>query len=82
MRFTEPGNKLNQDCQMVYFQAKKSQFGQMLEGQRFENVNIFYDHLKYYTDIGAILWPLGKFCVHLVHFCGFGIMRQEKIWQP
>jgi hypothetical protein len=30
---------------------------------------LFYDLLKYFTDIlRAILWPLGNFCVHLVHF--------------
>jgi hypothetical protein len=28
--------------------------------------------------IWDILLPFGTFCVHLVHFCGFGIMYQEK----
>jgi hypothetical protein len=29
----------------------------MFEGLRLENVDIFYGHLKYITDIGDILWP-------------------------
>jgi hypothetical protein len=34
---------------MVYFQTKKSQFGQILEGLTMENVGIFYGHLEYFT---------------------------------
>jgi hypothetical protein len=55
-----------------------------------ENVDIFYGHLDYFTDIWDILGP---FCVHLVHFSSFGVLRQEKsgnpvqqckytVWQP
>jgi hypothetical protein len=47
-----------------------------LEGLRGENYDIFYGHLKYFTD-------------HLVHFelvwyifYGFGIMYQEKSGNP
>jgi hypothetical protein len=29
-----------------------------------------------------ILNPFGTFCVHLVHFSGFGIMYQEKSGNP
>jgi hypothetical protein len=36
---------------------------------------IFYRHL-------VILWPFGTFCVHLVHFSGFGIMHHEKSGNP
>jgi hypothetical protein len=43
-----------------------------------ENVEIFYGHLEYFTDIWDILWQLGTFCVHLLHFFGFGIMHQEE----
>jgi hypothetical protein len=43
-----------------------------------ENVELFYGHLEYFTDIRDILWPFGTFYVNLVHFSGFGIMYQEK----
>jgi hypothetical protein len=42
---------------------------------------LVYVHLEYFTDIWEIVWLFGIFCVHLVHFCGFGIMYQRKIWQ-
>jgi hypothetical protein len=64
-----------QSSQMVCFQTKNPKFGQTLEGLRWENVDIswpfgiFYDHFC-------------KFCVHLVHFPGFGIMLSRTIWQP
>jgi hypothetical protein len=32
--------------------------------------------LEYFTDIWDILGPFGTFCVHLVHFPGFGTLRQ------
>jgi hypothetical protein len=38
--------------------------------------------LEYFTDIWDILKPFGNFCVHLIHFCGFGIMHQEKSGNP
>jgi hypothetical protein len=47
-----------------------------------KNVDIFYGHLGYFTDIWNILLPFGTFCVHLVHFSGFGIMYQEKSGNP
>jgi hypothetical protein len=33
-------------------------------------------------EISSILWPLGTFCIHLVHFSGFFIMYQEKSGNP
>jgi hypothetical protein len=39
-------------------------------------------YLKYFMDIWDTLWPFGTFCVHLVHFSGFGIMYQEKSGNP
>jgi hypothetical protein len=52
-------------------------------------VDVFYGHLEYYTDIWDILWPLGTFCVHWVHFVfigyifsGFGITHHEKSGNP
>jgi hypothetical protein len=38
--------------------------------------------LEYFTDICDILRAFGTFCVHLVHFSGFGTMRQEKSGSP
>jgi hypothetical protein len=32
--------------------------------------------------IWDILLPFGTFCVHLVHFSGFGILYQEKSGDP
>jgi hypothetical protein len=34
-----------------------------------------YGHLEYLWDIFR---PFDTFCIHLVHFSGFGIMYQEK----
>jgi hypothetical protein len=38
-----------------FFSNQKSQFGKILEGLRWENVDIFYGHLEYFTDIWDIL---------------------------
>jgi hypothetical protein len=38
-----------------FFSNQKSQFGQILEGLRLENMDIFYGHLEYSTDIWDIL---------------------------
>jgi hypothetical protein len=37
------------------FSNQKSQFGQILEGLRWENVAIFYGYLEYFTNICDIL---------------------------
>jgi hypothetical protein len=59
------------------------------EGPRLENVNIFicpfgifYGDLGYFMTIWYILYSFGTFCIHLVHFSGFGIMHQEKSGNP
>jgi hypothetical protein len=44
------------------FSNQKSKFGSILEGLRLENVDIFYGHMEYFTDIWDILW----LCVHFV----------------
>jgi hypothetical protein len=44
-----------------------------------ENIDIFYGNLEYFMDIWDIVWPLGTFCVNLVHLSGFGIMHQENL---
>jgi hypothetical protein len=38
-----------------FFSNQKSQFGKILEGLRWENVNIFYGHLEYFTNFWDIL---------------------------
>jgi hypothetical protein len=40
---------------MVYFQSKNPNLGKFLRGLRLENFDIFYGHLKYFTDIRDIL---------------------------
>jgi hypothetical protein len=64
------------------FSNQKSQFGSILEGLRFENIDTFYGYLKYFMDIWDILCPFGRFCVHLEQFSGFGVMYQEKLANP
>jgi hypothetical protein len=38
--------------------------------------------LEYFTDIWDISWSFGTFCVHLVHFSGFGFIYLEKSGNP
>jgi hypothetical protein len=47
-----------------------------------ENIDIFYGHLEYFTDIWDIVRPFGTLYVDLVHFSGFGFMYQEKSGNP
>jgi hypothetical protein len=61
---------------------QKSQFGKILEGTRSKMVDVFYDHLEYFTHIWDILWPIGTFCVHLVYFFRFWYHAPWIIWQP
>jgi hypothetical protein len=42
----------------------KIQIWQILEGLRWENVDVFEGHLEYFTDVWDILCPFGTFCVH------------------
>jgi hypothetical protein len=65
---------------MVYFQTKNlnlDTFWRALDWKMFYG-HIFHGHLEYFMDILYILCPFGIFCVHLVHFFGFGIMFQDK----
>jgi hypothetical protein len=57
-----------QGCQMAYFQTKKLQFGEILEGLAIEDVGIFCGHLVYFVAIWYILWPFGIFYGYLVYF--------------
>jgi hypothetical protein len=71
-----------------FFSNQKYQFGQILEGFRGENVDIFYGLWEYFMDIWDILLPFGTFvviwyfCGHLVHFFWFGYHVPTKTWQP
>jgi hypothetical protein len=47
-----------------------------------ENGGIFHIRLVNFQAIWYILWHFGIFCGHSVHFPRFGILHQEKIWQP
>jgi hypothetical protein len=61
---------------------QKSQFGKIGDSLKWENVDIFYEHLEYFTDIWDILRPIGTFCVYLVHFYPVLVSCTKKIWQP
>jgi hypothetical protein len=47
-----------------------------------ENVDIFYGHLEYFTDIRDILRPFGTFVFIWYISSGFGIMYREKSGNP
>jgi hypothetical protein len=49
----------------MFFSNQKSQFGNIFQGLRLENVDIFYGHLEYFTEIWGIY-------DHLVHFVFIG----------
>jgi hypothetical protein len=58
---------------MVSFQVKNTNLGKFWRALcRMENVDIFYAHFEYFTDIWDILRQFGTFCVRLVHFFRFG----------
>jgi hypothetical protein len=44
-----------QGCHMVCFPTKNPDLGKNRHGLRLENVDIFYGHLEYFTDIWDIL---------------------------
>jgi hypothetical protein len=47
---------MRQDCQMVSFQTKNSNLDKLRRAlHRWENVDIFYGHLEYFSDIWDIL---------------------------
>jgi hypothetical protein len=43
-----------------------------------ENVDIFYDHSEYFTEIWDNVWPFGTFCVHLVHYLPVLVQCSKK----
>jgi hypothetical protein len=70
---------------MVSFQTKNPNLGKILEGLRWEKIDIFSGHLEYFTDIWDILQTFGTFYDRLVHFVffwyifsSFGILYLEK----
>jgi hypothetical protein len=46
---------------MVSFQTKNPNLGKFWRAPWLENVDIFYGHLEYFTDIWDIIWPFGTF---------------------
>jgi hypothetical protein len=69
-------------CQMAYFQTKNPNLGKFWMGWEMGNVDIFYDHLVYFTAVLVyfvtswyILWLFGT-------FLPFWYVVPRKIWQP
>jgi hypothetical protein len=62
------------------FSNQKNQFWSILGDLRLVNVDIFYGHLEYCTDVWDILWPFATFCVALGTL--FWYHAPRKIWQP
>jgi hypothetical protein len=63
---------------MVYFRTKNPNLDKFWSA-------LDWKFLLYFMAIWNILWTLGifrTFCVHLVHFFGFGIMHHEKSGNP
>jgi hypothetical protein len=67
---------------MVYFQTKNPNLGKFWTTLDWKMLIYFMAVLEYSTDIWDILRQFGTFCVHLVHFSGFGIMHQVKSGNP
>jgi hypothetical protein len=51
---------------MVYFRTKKSQFGQILEGQGMKSFGTFYSQGEYFNSQWYVLWSFGTLCPFLV----------------
>jgi hypothetical protein len=66
----------------LFFQTNNPNLGKFYRCFRLVNVYMFYGHSEYFIEIWDILWPFGIFCIHLLHFSGFGIMYQEKSGNP
>jgi hypothetical protein len=60
---------------MLYFQTKKSQFGQILECLTVKDVRKFYGRL-------SILLPLRIFHGHFGNFSCLGILHNERSGNP
>jgi hypothetical protein len=59
----------------MFFADQKSQFGYVLEGLGTENVDTFYGHLKYKTNLVhfMVMWYISA---------RFGMLYQEKFGNP
>jgi hypothetical protein len=71
-----------QGCQMVCFQTRQPNLEKNSGPHIGKCLYLFYGYLEYFMDIWDILWPFGTFCVHLVHFSGFGMTHKEKSGNP
>jgi hypothetical protein len=67
---------------MVCFQTKNPNLGKFWRVLLWENLDIIYDPLVYFTAIGNISWAFGIFCSNLVYFSPFPDFGPRKIWQP
>jgi hypothetical protein len=64
-------------CQLVYFQTKNPNAGKFLK------ILIHFMAIWNILQIFGIFYdPFGTFCVHLIHFSGFGAMHLEKSGNP
>jgi hypothetical protein len=64
------------------FSYQKSQFGNILEGFGFKNVVIFYSRWVFLLSFGILNGQYIYFVVSWYTFERFGLLHQEKIWQP
>jgi hypothetical protein len=77
-----------QGCQMVYSQTKNPNLGKFYRALHWKMLMDFMAicnilrKLGYFMTSWYILWPIGTFCVHLVHFFRFWYHVSRKIWQP
>jgi hypothetical protein len=68
---------------MVCFQTKNPNLGKFWSALDWKLLIYFMANWNtYFAEIWEILWPFGRFCVHLVHFSGFLYHVPGKIWQP
>jgi hypothetical protein len=58
------------------FSNQNSQFGQISEDLKLENIDIFYCHSEYFTNIWDIFYD------HLVHFSGLASRTKKNLATP
>jgi hypothetical protein len=62
-----------------FFSDQKSQIEYILEGLGMENVLINSVHLKYFANIGYILWEFGNFVVLGILFPAFVYCTKKNL---
>jgi hypothetical protein len=81
IKATRPTVTHVQGCQMVYFQIKNHNLGNLWRSLDWKMLMYLMAFGKF-TDICDILGPFGTFYVHLVHFFRFWYHVPRKNWQP